>query len=106
MTNIDRYQARAQGFCLPTAYNLDYLCLGLAAEAGEVAGKLAKYRRDQTSLAMLEHDIAAELGDVLWFVAVTASFCGFTLEDIANQNIEKLSSRKQRNAIQGSGDTR
>ena len=106
MNDLDRYQAKAKGFCLPTAYNLDYLCLGLAAEAGEVAGKLAKYKRDQTGLPKLEKDMAAELGDVLWFVAVTASFCGYTLEDIANQNIDKLASRKQRNAIQGSGDER
>lgn len=34
-----------------------------------------------------------ELGDVMWYVALTAKGLGYTLEDIANHNIEKLSSR-------------
>ena len=100
------YQKQAKLFCLPQAYNQSYLTLGLAAEAGEVAGKLAKYIRDDVSFPQFKKDIVAELGDVLWFVAVLSDFYGVSLEDIAKQNIEKLSSRKQRNAIQGSGDTR
>lgn len=100
------YQKQATLFCLPQAYNQSYLTLGLAAEAGEVAGKLAKYIRADMSYTEFKKDIVAELGDVLWFVTVLSNFYGVTLDDIAKQNIEKLSSRKQRNAIQGSGDTR
>ena len=103
---MNKYQKQAKSFCLPTAYTQGYLTLGLVAEAGEVAGKLAKYSRDGTSLPKLMSDTADELGDVLWFVSTLADFYGYSLEDIAKQNIEKLSSRKQRNAIQGSGDTR
>lgn len=103
---MNEYQKQAKLFCLSSAYNQEYLTLGLVAEAGEVAGKLAKYVRDDTGIPQLKYDMAAELGDVLWFVATLADFYGYSLEEIAKQNIEKLSSRKQRNAIQGSGDTR
>jgi NTP pyrophosphatase (non-canonical NTP hydrolase) len=47
-----------------------------------------------------------ELGDVLWFVAGIAYSAGWTLEDIAKMNIDKLEDRRQRNVIQGSGDNR
>lgn len=84
-----------------------YLALGLG-ETGEVQGKIKKILRDDNQIISDEkrEAIAAELGDVLWYVAVLAAELDLQLEDIANGNIAKLASRKQRGVIQGSGDNR
>ena len=47
-----------------------------------------------------------ELGDVLWYISDIAFELGFTLENIAVLNIQKLSSRKDRDKIHGEGDFR
>ena len=91
----------------PEHMAIPYLALGLAGEAGEVADKIKKVIRDKDG--DIEHsveDIARELGDVLWYVACLASELGYSLEHIADLNLEKLASRKARGAIGGSGDHR
>jgi NTP pyrophosphatase (non-canonical NTP hydrolase) len=50
--------------------------------------------------------MAAELGDVLWYVANLAGDLGFELEWVAQQNLDKLNSRMARGVIKGSGDYR
>jgi NTP pyrophosphatase (non-canonical NTP hydrolase) len=40
-----------------------------------------------------------ELGDVLWYVASLASELGYSLEAVANLNLEKLQARKAANQI-------
>ena len=47
-----------------------------------------------------------ELGDVLWYCANLAHELGTTLEDVAQGNLDKLFSRKERGTLQGSGDNR
>jgi len=47
-----------------------------------------------------------ELGDILWYVAAIAREFGTTLDEVARINIEKLTSRKERGTIGGSGDNR
>jgi hypothetical protein len=42
----------------------------------------------------------------LWYLANLANDLGYSLTEIAENNIEKLESRKERNVIQGSGDNR
>ena len=106
---LNDYQQDARATCLDTAKNLPYLVCGLSAEAGEVAGKFAKYLRDGDSLKdfmAVEKEMIKELGDVLWFVAIMADELGVTLEQVAQQNIDKLYSRKQRGVLKGSGDER
>ncbi len=51
-------------------------------------------------------DIAAELGDVLWYAAVLADFLGLSLGDIAQRNIDKLADRQRRSVLGGAGDNR
>jgi NTP pyrophosphatase (non-canonical NTP hydrolase) len=43
---------------------------------------------------------------VLWYVAQIATELGLDLNEIAEQNLEKLLSRKQRGVLSGSGDER
>jgi len=106
----DAYQRAA----LRTARDKDapdelmHLVLGLVGEAGEIAEKVKKLVRDKHSdLAQLDRDdMAAELGDVLWYAAVLADFLGLSLSDIAQRNVEKLADRQRRAVLGGSGDTR
>ena len=82
--------------------------LGLNGEAGEVAEKLKKIVRDKKGV-MSEADkqeIAKELGDVLWYLAVFAHELGVEFETVARDNIAKLADRQQRGKIKGSGDNR
>lgn len=84
-----------------------YPVLGLASEAGEVAGKIKKVWRDgfgRNSVAT--EGIKDELGDVLWYLAATAEALGITLESVARRNIEKLRKRMIEGKIKGSGDSR
>jgi len=108
--DCDEYQRAA----LRTARDRDapdefvHLVLGLVGESGEIAEKVKKLIRDNNSdLAQLDRDdIAAELGDVLWYTAVLASFLDLSLDDVAQRNIDKLADRQRRAVIGGSGDHR
>lgn len=87
---------------------LIYAAMGAAGEAGEMLNKLKKWLlRDSHELTeeqtkMLE----AEVGDLFWYVAALATELGVDLSSIAEKNIEKLFSRKERNVLGGSGDKR
>ena len=98
------YQSKCYDYALDRAKTLSYLITGLCAEAGEVAGKYAKWERDGDEDCF--RAIPKEVGDVLWFCAMLCTKFGFSLEDVMRQNIEKLESRKQRGKIGGSGDDR
>ena len=102
--NLNEYQRKAVGFAVyPSTHKILYPTLGLCGEAGEVAEKVKKQIRDGV---FNRHDVAKELGDVLWYLANTANDLGYTLEDIAQLNIDKLTGRSDRNVIKGSGDNR
>ena len=85
-----------------------YPALGLAGEAGEVAEHAKRVLRDDGGVLTPERRraIARELGDVLWYVAQLATEIGFSLEQIAVDNLDKLADRKRRGVLQGSGDNR
>jgi len=82
--------------------------LGLTGEAGEVAEKMKKILRDKDGV-MSEEDkkeLVKELGDILWYINSTAVYLGYTLEDVAQANLDKVLSRKARGVSHGSGDNR
>ena len=88
----------------PKKVALEYLTLGLAAEVGELTGKVAKwYRKDS---AYPHSAVVDELGDVLWFVSELARQHGIPLSDLARKNLDKLADRKLRGALKGNGDNR
>lgn len=92
----------------PKDEGLVYTTLGLAGEAGEVANVVKKIIRDDNGFFFQEkHDkLVSELGDVLWYAARLAKELGTTLEDVMQQNHDKLEDRLARNEIKGSGDNR
>jgi len=85
-----------------------HLVLGLVGESGEIAEKFKKWVRDLDSEESLidRADIAKELGDVLWYVAVLADYLALSLDDLATANLAKLAGRQGRGALGGSGDNR
>lgn len=50
--------------------------------------------------------LAYEIGDILWQTAGIAKALGFSLDEIAMMNLNKLASRKERGVIDGNGDNR
>lgn len=109
--NFNEYQKRA----LRTA-KVDYgtliqrtiWAMGVAGEAGEVIEKWKKivaYKEGKVN----EEDrseLAKELGDVVWYIAVFCHSLGLTFEEVMQVNVEKLVDRQKRNVIKGAGDNR
>jgi NTP pyrophosphatase (non-canonical NTP hydrolase) len=85
-----------------------YPTLGLASEAGEVAGKVKKIFRDKGGVIGEAERLAlkGELGDVLWYLAQVCTELDLSLDDVAAYNLEKLFSRLERGKIGGDGDNR
>lgn len=106
---FDEYQEKAKSTAI---YKLEagqvpvYPFFGLAEEAGEVLGKMAKYTRDGWPVEKLREEVRKELGDVLWNVANIAADLGLSLEDVARCNLDKLAARKSAGTLSGSGDNR
>lgn len=65
--------------------------MGLNGEAGESIDILKKHLFQGHALD-IQH-LAKELGDVAWYLAVSANAIGYDLETIMNINIEKLKAR-------------
>ncbi len=82
--------------------------LGINGEAGEVAEKVKKIIRDKNG--QFDDDdrleLAKEIGDVLWYLAVLANQLGYSFEAVAKTNLQKLNSRQKRGVLGGSGDNR
>ncbi len=64
--------------------------LGVAGEAGDIAGCIKKthcHDDDQ------KKGIRENLGDTMWYVAIIGNFYGWDLEEILEDNINKLKRR-------------
>ena len=128
---LNEYQDRAMSTCMESCNNISYMLLNLVAEVGEFSGKLAKaIRKGQVSIGGLSPDIKnrltvpsfppevdfdilafdaelkKEAGDILWQLAGLCRVMGWSLDDIANGNLDKLASRQERGVIDGDGDNR
>jgi len=106
---FNSYQKVAMATTVPEDWQpIVYPVLGLNGEVGEVTEKVKKIQRDKagkpTPTDLLE--IAKELGDVLWYLAAISQDIGYSLEEIAYMNKDKILSRRKRNKVSGSGDNR
>lgn len=92
----------------PKEHHLIFPALGIAGEAGEVAEKVKKILRDKGGKIddTDKLEIVKELGDVLWYLTAMAHDLGYTLQEVAEENIQKIRSRRERDKIHGNGDNR
>lgn len=88
----------------PEKFAVIYPALGLTGEAGEIAEKVKKSLRGDRELD--REAVLKELGDPLWYITSMADDLGYTLQDVIDANVEKLTSRKERGVLKGSGDDR
>jgi len=100
---FEEYQDLAFKTALASAKNPAYMVANLTSEAGEVAGKYAKWIRDGV---LDEAGMQKEIGDVLWQIAGLSTVMGWSLADLASKNLQKLAQRQMNNTLKGSGDER
>ena len=125
---LDGYQRASQMTAIypgrGSFWGLLYATVKGGGEVGELQEKVGKLMRDRglqpddkinpndlplNVSALTEEErrgLALELGDELWYLAAKAYELGFSLSEIAQFNLEKLSSRQQRGTLSGSGDNR
>ena len=118
---LDEYQKLANEFATKDLPD-DYAFTNGASEMGETMGKFAKFQR-KNCLSLIEsiakcknpetmeelnlnQDVKKELGDELWQLQRKATVCGFSLNELAESNLDKLTDRAERNLICGKGDNR
>lgn len=91
---INEYQQLALRTESHTNSDLDRILqgvMGLAGESGECVDLVKKHIFQGHSLDS-EH-LMKELGDVAWYLTITADSIGYTLEEVLETNIKKLESR-------------
>lgn len=119
---LNEYQDKAMSTCMSSSDNFAYMMLNLVGEVSELASKVAKHiRKDEfgitsnglagnyltnDKLEEYENSMKLEVSDICWQVAGLCKVMGWTLEEVCQANIDKLSSRKDRNVIEGNGDNR
>lgn len=91
---LNEYQELAMRTCsIPHDKPMSMLfhaIFGLTSEAGEVSGLIQKMYQGHD---LNKEHLKKELGDCLWMIAEACNAMGFTLDDVAVTNIEKLKKR-------------
>lgn len=125
---LNEYQKRAMSTCMPSCDNYAYMILNLVGEVGEFASKVAKaVRKEQLKVGwweegeeasennliptgsfyewdLIKDELKKEAGDILWQLSGLCKVMGWSLEDVAQQNLDKLAARKAAGTIDGNGD--
>lgn len=69
----------------------EVFCLGLAGETGEVLEVVKKSIRDEKPIDITH--LKEELGDVVWYIANICTIFNLDLQEVIDENINKLSIR-------------
>lgn len=94
--DLDEYQteaARSDQFADRPRDGLVVALLGLAGETGTLLATHKKRLRDRDAYEDYRQEMAEDLGDLLWYLAATASRFGFNLGDLAAANLKKVRDR-------------
>ena len=104
---LNEYQKKAMGTCLPSCENMVYMLNGLTAEVGEINDKVAKWVRK--GIAQIDgnqpvlnvsnpeeyrKELIKEVGDCAWFIAGLSMILGASLEEVCQTNLDKLAERR------------
>jgi len=83
----------AQQFVLtfPNGGDILLSCFGLPGEAGEVVDLIKKTVFHNKPLD-IDH-LKKEIGDVLWYLTLLCNSFGFSLEEVFDTNVQKLTAR-------------
>ena len=91
---LNEYQVLAQRTSNPALDMKEHLfngVLGLAGETGECADLVKKcFFQDGRDI---REELKDEAGDVLWYIVEVISAMGWTLEEVAQHNVDKLRKR-------------
>lgn len=120
---LNIYQEKAMTTCMESSNNFSYMFLNLVGEVGEFASKVAKALRKDTGMMdganfyyykfqeegmptseELQEELKKEAGDILWQLSGLCSVMGWSLEEVAQMNLDKLAARKAVGTIDGNGD--
>ena len=126
---LNEYQEKAMQTCMPSCDNISYMLLNLVGEVGEFSSKIAKAirkenvyiggQKDMKGLSKLcvyphfipefvefNEELMKKGGDILWQLFGVFSALGWTAEEVAVGNLDKLADRFERGKIDGDGDNR
>lgn len=125
---LNEYQKKAMTTCMPSSKNFSYMFLNLVGEMGEFASKVAKaIRKEKLAIGWsetakeadennlfpicsypewkeMEEELKKEAGDILWQLSGVCSVMGWSLNEVAQMNLDKLAARKAVGTIDGNGD--
>ena len=107
--SIHEFTQHAMIIHLWEALRIQYVVLGLAGEAGEISNKVKKEIRDNPRSPFgteFKQAMTKEIGDCMWYISQLCNELGLDLGAIMAFNLEKLTDRKERGTITGSGDDR
>lgn len=125
---LNEYQKRAMSTCMESSNNWSYMFLNLVGEVGEFASKVAKaIRKEKVAVGWkeatkeayenelfpicsypewkeMDEELKKEAGDILWQLAGVCTIMDWTLDEVAQMNLDKLAKRKEAGTIDGNGD--
>ena len=125
---LNIYQEKAMTTCMESSNNWSYMFLNLVGEVGEFASKVAKaIRKEKVAIGWkeatqeanenelfptcslsewkaMDEELKKEAGDILWQLSGLCSVMGWSLEEVAQMNLDKLAARKAVGTIDGNGD--
>ena len=120
---LKTYQEKAMTTCMESSNNFSYMFLNLVGEVGEFASKVAKALRKETGMMdgpnfyfykhqeegmpsskELSTELMKEAGDILWQLSGLCTVMGWSLEEVAQMNLDKLAARKVAGTIDRNGD--